>query len=232
LKQTKTILYYNILSSVAAFILILLTFFGSFTPKIIIFDRFIIAIIFIFCCLLGISLAIYPKWYKNFRKNQNFNDYNKQNIKKIKLKGHHPSCNKFRNHILKIKNKYYCTGCLGLAVGCFISILLMIFYIFFANKQILLQFEYLVIIGFILIIISYIEIVFPLRFAAFHIISSILLVVSFFIITIGIFELTGDKIYGMISILLSFLWLDTRVQISIWRHSQICNNCDEICKMC
>jgi hypothetical protein len=232
LKQIKNILYYIFLSSVAAFLLILLTYFGSFNPNINIFDRQIIALFFIACCVFGISLAIYPNWYWKFRKTQNLNLDKKQNIKIIKRKGHHPNCNQFRNHILEIKNKSYCTGCLGLAIGCFISILLMIFYVIVSNEQFSLHLNFLVIIGLFFISISYLEIVLPLRNAIFHIFSSILLIVSFFIITISIFELTGDKIYGMISILFSFLWLDTRVRLSIWRHSQICNNCDEICKMC
>ena len=231
MKQIKTILYYIILSSVSAFLLLLLTFFGNFKPTINIFDRLIIAIIFIICCLLGVSSAIYPSWYKRFRKTQSNNENKQQIIKTIKRKGHHPNCNQFRNHILKIKHKSYCAGCLGLAIGSFISILLMIFYITTVNEQISQIFQLLIITGFIFISITYIEIVHPYRHIIIHIIFSALLVISFLFITISIFELTGNKIYGMISILLSFLWLETRVQLSIWRHNHICNNCDEICKM-
>jgi hypothetical protein len=231
LKQIKKILYYIILSSVAVFLLLLLIFFGQFKSNINFFDRLIVAIIFIVCCLFGVSLAIYPRWYKRFKKHQDYNENNHHIIKTIELKGHHPNCNQFRNHILKIKNKFYCAGCLGLAIGSFISVLLMVFYIIIANEQISLLFQFLVIFGFIFIIITYIEIVLPLKHVIFHIISSILLVVSFFIITISIFELTGNKFYGMISILLSFLWLDTRVQLSVWHHKHICNNCNELCKM-
>ena len=231
MKQSKKIIYYIILSSIAVFFLILLTFFGSFKPTINVYDRLIIAIIFIIICLFGISIAIYPGWYKKIRESKNHNENNHQIIKTIKRKGHHPNCNKFKDHILKTKHKSYCAGCLGLAIGSFISILLMIFYIIIANEQFLQIFQILILIGFIFIIISYFEIVLPLRNVIFHITSGILLVVSFFIITISIFELTGIIIYGMISILLSLLWLDTRIQLSIWRHKHICNNCSEICKM-
>ncbi len=232
MKQTKTILYYIILSFVAAFLLIILTFFGSSKNIIGIFDRLLISIIFIICCLLGISLAIYPNWYNKIRKSQNYNENKKQFIKKkLKRKGHHPNCNNFQKHILKIKHKSYCAGCLGLAIGSLISILLMIFYIIIVNEQISQIFQLLVITGFIFISITYIEFVQPHRNRIIHIISSVLLVVSFLIISISIFELTGNKIYGILSIVFSFLWLETRVQLSIWRHSYICNNCDEICKM-
>jgi len=123
LKQTKTILYYIILSSVAAFLLILLTYFGSSKTTIGIFDRLLISIIFIISCLFGISLAIYPHWYNKIRKSQYNNKNKKQFIKTIiKRKGHHPNCIKFQNHILKIKHKSYCTGCLGLTIGSLISI--------------------------------------------------------------------------------------------------------------
>ena len=228
MKQTKTILYYITLSSVAGFLLILLIFFGSSTTIIGIFDRLLISIIFIISCLFGISLAIYPHWYNKIRKSQNNKENKKQFFKTvIKRKGHHPNCNKFQKHILKIKHKSYCAGCLGLAIGSFISILLMIFYISTVNEPISQIFQLLVITGFIFIGIIYIEIIQPYRHVIFHIISSALLVVSFFIITVSIFELTGNTIYGIISIVFSFLWLETRVQLSIWRHSRICNNCDK-----
>jgi hypothetical protein len=221
------------LSIIAFFLLILLTFLNPYKNIIGIFDKLVIAIILIFFNLLGISLAIYPRWYKRIIKSQNVNK-NKKQLNKLIIhrKGHHPNCNKFQNHILKIKNKSYCAGCLGLAIGSFISILFMIFYIITINEQLSQISIILLITGIIFISITYIEIIQPNRNVIVHIISSALFILSFFIITISIFELTGNKIYGIISIIFAFLWLETRVQISLWKHSQICKNCDQICKMC
>jgi uncharacterized membrane protein len=155
------------------------------------------------------------------------------NLKKTsrKREGHHPNCDKFKNHSLRIKNRVYCTGCLGLAIGCIISIILIIFYNSFFVKISPEIYFYLIIMGMIIIGFVFIEIISNKRNEFIHIISNSLFIISFLIIIIGITEITGNKIYGIIGIILSFLWLDTRIQLSNWHHSKICSKCYNSCKM-
>jgi hypothetical protein len=197
-----------------------------------IYDLLILNGVFIVSCIFGISLAIRPGWYRRSTKDQNHNVKRKQgqDITR-KRKGHHPDCNQFQNHTIVISNKTICAGCFGLSIGCIISIFLMIFYIFVAHGIFSNTFYFLIFLGLIIIGLVYAEILLSRRYAIVHIISNAFLVVSFFLITISIFEITGKMIYGLISILLLFLLLYTRIQLSTYRHSLICNKCNKECKM-
>ena len=82
-----------------------------------------------------------------------------------------------------------------------------------------------------MIFLAYIEIVFPEKYMIFHIVSNVILVLGFIMVTISIFEIKGDKIYGVLGIIISVLWLDTRIQLSNYLHSSICSDCVKKCKM-
>ena len=230
MKQDKNVFYYIVLSVIAAVLLLALTFFVP-SETITIYDKLFVGGAFIGSCIFGISLAINPGWFRRFTKHVKKSSNNKQS-KKVKMgyKGHHPDCGTFQSHTIITKNKTYCAGCLGLAIGSVISISSIIIYIF-TDAQSTILFHFFISLGLIIIFLTYIEIMLPIRHAITHVISNIFLVISFLIITIGIFEITGNKIYGMIGVTLSFLWLDTRIQLSSWRHNRICRNCNESCKI-
>ena len=233
MKQTKNILYYLILSIVAALLLVVLTFFSSSNISAIkIHDKLIVGVAFISSCVFGISLVRYPGWLKRVARHDDQDSGKKQTQKTtVKYRGHHPNCGKFQSHTITTKNKTYCAGCLGLAIGSLISIALMIIHILFSGRYPSDLFYFLIFLGFIIISVTYIEIVLPLRYAVVHVVSNIFLVIGFLLVTISITEITGDQIYGLICVLLSFLWLDTRIQLSNGQHERICRNCTESCKM-
>ena len=107
----------------------------------------------------------------------------------------------------------------------------MIFYISLSSEKSIISYRFLFFIGILIIIFSYLEIIFLIRNSVIHIISNISLIISFLIITISIFELLENIIYGLITILLSFLWIDTRIYLSKWNHKKICKRCIRDCKM-
>jgi hypothetical protein len=233
LKLKNEIIYYIFLSSIAVFLLQIIIYFGSSKTVIIDFnDRLFLGCLFIVCCLFGISLAIYPSWYKRIFKVSK-NRLGIKNNKKIfrKRKGHHPECEKFQNHVISFNDKVVCTGCLGLATGSISSIFLMLFYLIFINEKNVMILYALIFLGLFLIACNYIEIVLQFSNKIIHIFSNIFIIVGFFIIFIGIFEITGSKTYAIISIIFSFLWLYTRIQLSNIRHIIICSKCKEKCKM-
>jgi uncharacterized membrane protein len=194
-------------------------------------DKVIIGLFFIFSCLFGFSLAIYPGWIKRRMKTKSQNNANNKQKNFRNRLGHHPDCSKFNSHTLKTKNKVYCAGCLGLALGCIISIILVIIYIPISFEYSSDLFQYLILFGFIIIGIVYIEILVNNQNIFIHILSNSLLIISFLIIIISITELTRNISFGIICIVLSFLWIDTRIQLSKLHHSIICKKCDNSCKM-
>lgn len=233
MKQNMIVFHYIILSIVAAFLLLILIFLSPLnTTAIEIYDKLFVSGIFITSCIFGISLALYPHWFRGLTKHTtHYLDGEKSKKNTRKYKGHHPDCGNFQSHIVETKDKKLCAGCLGLSIGSIVSIILTMFYVVIIRKELATEFYYAVFIGFIIIGFVYIEIILPLRHVIVHVISNIFLVLSFFLINIGIFEITGNKIYYMLSVVISFLFLDTRIQLSNWQHTRICESCSETCKM-
>jgi hypothetical protein len=180
-------------------------------------------------CLFGISLSVYPGWLKKRIRNQNYVIDTKR-ITRTR-QGHHPYCGKYQNHTIQINNKILCTGCLGLSLGCLISIFFMIVYLIINPNLVVSLSFFIIFFGLFLIFFSYIEIVAKSGNKLLHIMSNIGLIIGFILITLGIFEITGQLVYGVLCIVFSILWLDTRIQLSNWLHRSICNNCIEECKM-
>ncbi len=230
MKKENNIFIYLGLSIIAAFLLLIITFLST-ESSIELKDKSIVGLIFIISCAFGLSFALRPGWYrKNFRHGNI--ELKKGKIKKYNIDfiGHHPKCIEFRNHIIKTKKKSYCAGCLGLAFGTLVSIFLMFIYIFGINK--LPSFiNFFLPIGFIIIIIVYFEIITSIRKPIIHVIVNFFFVISFLLIVISILEITGSIFYGSIAVLLSYLWLDTRCQLSNRQHKCICNSCNKSCKI-
>jgi hypothetical protein len=230
MSKGKNVVQYLILSLIAACLIFILTFFSSQKP-LNYEDKLIVGGVYISCCIFGISLAIRPNWIKRLLRHTNTDLQNRKAIlKNHRFLGHHPDCNHFTNHIIKINKKSYCAGCFGLVIGSLISIFLMIFYIFNING-ISPTINFIFPIVFILIALIFFEQISLKRHTILHVLSNILLIICFFIIIISILEITGDIRYSLIGILLSFLWLDTRIQLSRWQHTRICLKCKKSCKI-
>ncbi len=229
----KNAILYLILSTVAFFIAIIIIFFGKTSENLQFINRLILGLGFILSCIIGISLAIYPGWlsrlYNRVRKKY------PKSIKTMKSKrkytGHHPDCDKFRDHVIKINEKNYCLGCLGLTIGLLVSIILM--FVYLLSNPIISYSMYLLMVffGIIIIIMNYFEILVQKRKKIVHLILNILLILSFFLITISIFEITGKLTFGFITLIFCFLWIDTRAQLSFLKHRIICLECKHECKM-
>lgn len=84
--------------------------------------------------------------------------------------------------------------------------------------------------GMFLVAVNLVDLMLPSRNPTVHTILNALLVIAFLSVVIGMLAITGALVYGFFAVIISFLWLDTRVQLSNWRHTSICRNCDRSCK--
>jgi len=233
LKKKTNCIYYIILS-ITAEILLLTVVFLNYSSKISIdlSDKLFIGGLFIGSCLYGISIAQYPGWYKRLIHQKKHNLNNKQKNKTTRRrKGHHPDCEQFFYHTIKTQKKIFCAGCFGLSLGSILSISVMVLYVIIENNISSTLFYLFLYLGIIIINFIFIETFLSIKNATVHVISNVFLVISFLLICISILEITGNPLYVAISILFSILWLDTRIHLSNWRHTLICNNCGENCKM-
>lgn len=213
-------------------IVIAISWFGSSSvdsPDIL--GRLLMGGTFVASCLFGISLAFRPGWIKGFTRRGNHSANRGQGHGGTrKRRGHHPDCEGFEAHVINRENRTLCAGCTGLAIGSIVSIFLMIVYVFLPATIPPAIPYVLVTLGMIFIAFNFLEIAIPIRNALLHLTANVFLVVSFLFIVIGVFQLTGSTIYGIVGIVISFLWLDTRVQLSKWRHAEVCGNCTKTCK--
>lgn len=226
----KYAIYYSFLTTFGIIIILLISLLSESFGSLNFFDKIVVTGTFIICCLLGISLSIYPAWMKRMIKSyKNTKEVNK-NIKKIKFVGHHPYCENFKSHTIRISKKIYCAGCLGLIIGFTISIILSIIYLL-TETNFTLNFKFLILyIGLLVLIIVFVE-TSTITKPILHIVSNILLIIAILFILIGILEITNDKSYGFISIMISFIFVETRINLSKLKHVRTCKNCIKDCKM-
>lgn len=232
MSQTKIILSFLTLSLIGGILLIVyvsLTPAASYPTGLI--DRVIVAGVFITICIFGISFALRPNWIRLLitKKDEKIN--HPHNGMYRSFRGHHPDCKSFDAHRITPLKKTWCSGCLGLLIGCLLSILVMILYVLFPFSQTQFTLRLMLFLGLIIIIFVFLEIVQTKQHSIIHILSNSILILSFSMITVGILELSGKIEYGFYTILLCILWLDTRIRISKWHHIRLCKSCKKPCKM-
>lgn len=233
MKQTKNIFIYLIFSSIAVALVVFLVQEAPPDPPVIpIIEKIGIAGVFITCCIFGISFTLRPNWvHRHLTKKKSNGETNAVNEVKRAFRGHHPDCPAFQNHTIRWKERVLCAGCLGLFVGLCLSIVFMMLYLVI-DIQLPKMMSYLIFFaGLFILFWVFLENLFIQKHLSSHAFSNSMLPVSFFIITISVVGVTGKFIYGFFMILLCSLWIDTRIQLSKWRHGLLCAHCTNPCKM-
>lgn len=223
--------YYLVVSVIGAVIVMAMTFFGSSEAENLdISDRLIVGGAFVGSCLLGISLALRPGWIGRAVGRGNGPSEGHGRAETRGRRGHHPDCEGFASHVITTDRGSLCAGCTGLARGCVMAIVLMGIFTTIPAKMSPGVPGFFALLGMILIVVVYGEIALPTRNALLHMAANSLLVIGFLFVVIGVFHSTGDATSALLAIVVSFLWLDTRIHLSNWRHAKICENCSEVCK--
>jgi hypothetical protein len=232
LNQTKIVLSYLALSVAGAALLVV---FVSMTPAstyiMTLLEKMVVAGVFIVTCAFGISFSLRPNWVRKFISKKDNTVKNHTNEVVRSFRGHHPDCETFEKHRMIYQNKTWCAGCLGLLIGCVLSVILMILYVVVPFQQPPTLSRLLLFLGLLVIALMYLEIIRGRQHSIIHVLSNGMLILSFFFITISIVELSGKVVYGFFTILLCILWLDTRIQLSRWHHQRLCSSCPKPCKI-
>jgi hypothetical protein len=232
LNQTKTVASYLILSIIgAAFLLSIVSQAPRYHPTAQFQDKILVSCLFIFVCIIGILCTLRPNWMKSVdvKKRIKTSEHSKESSRCFR--GHHPDCARFESHRITYKNTTWCAGCLGLMIGGAFAIFFMILYLIIPFQQPLIVSHLLLFSGLLLIVIVFIEIYQGNSSSLIHLVSNCVFIISFFFITESMMELTGNVVYGFFTILLCLLWLDTRIILSKWTHSRLCESCLQSCKV-
>lgn len=223
---------YLIFSIIGAFFLLILVMKGLTSTSPLQFqEKLWISSSLFLCFLLGISFTIRPNWMRHFYHKKKNEKNLLQTPGERYFQGHHPNCSTFQNHTIQWNGKILCAGCFGHFLGLWISLVITIVYVMIDVQLTKMTAVFLFSAGLLILLLMYIEILHRSTHASFHVFINALLPLSFFSISIAVGEITGETLYGLFSILLCFLWLDTRVQLSKARHKQLCASCTESCKL-
>ena len=211
-------------------LLAMLTF--SFSIKVINFpwQKPLILSIFTTICLLGVAVGVFPsKCLRmiHFRNQDKISKKTEQTSTgmKNKLVGHHPTCKNFSAHILRFKNKTYCSGCTGLVTGATISLIGSFLY-FLSDFHTIVTSIFVFWLGFIFVVCGLLQHrIFLWNKGSIHFLLNVIFVLGAFLLIVGVNEITHNfllETYLLISII---YWIVTRIILSQSEHKKICATC-------
>ena len=232
MRKINTLFLYLAFSFIGAALLILLIGLKpSQSSSLSISEKVGITAAFILSCSAGISLTFKPNWFRHYFSKSTYETQNTHSKGKQSFQGHHPGCLTFQNHTIHWRGKIWCAACLGLFIGFCVSIALMVFYMITDFQPTQMTALLLLLLSVFILVVVFIEIIHRNTHASIHVFINSLLPLSFFLVIVAVVGATGELLYGFLSLLLCFLWLDTRIQLSKSHHTMLCKNCAEPCKM-
>lgn len=188
----------------------------------------LIGLIFSVICVLGIFAAVFPRRCSgtfHFRKEKR--NLTPDDRSSLALKGHHPDCGKFSAHVIDVSEHRLCAACTGLSLGAVVALIGTAFY-FSGGWHIDEMSFHTVVIGVVGVIFGFVQ----LRFRGFiRLCLNALFVVGAFLILVGIDESVQSLFVDTFLIALIVFWLLTRIMLSQWDHSRICQNCESPCEI-
>jgi hypothetical protein len=200
----------------------------------------LIGSLFILICGLGIVAGVSPRHcslsFRNRTKivEEKPADPQTQPALDIEKRGHHPTCDAYAGHVLKLQSRTLCAGCSGLVTGAIIAICgtVLVFFVGWQFYDPCLIFW----IGFVFVTIGLMQ----------HLIYRILLVnrgVARFIVNIlfvlgpllllaSLIQISNSLALAGYLLLLTLYWIFTRISMSQRSHRLICRRCAErVCEL-
>jgi hypothetical protein len=177
-------------------------------------------------CILGTAAALFPSSCSaipKFRK-PNKHDQSFQTIHETALRAHHPSCENYSTHILSIGNRKLCATCSGLVVGAAVA-LFGSGLCFFGGFRLGDPFM-LVSMGAGGVALGLLQSALP-KFSngLTRFLVSILFVIGTFLMLVGIDSAVENISIDLFFVVLSVLWILTKIALSQKDHQQTCAKC-------
>jgi hypothetical protein len=178
-------------------------------------------------CVLGILAVLYPdscSGILDFKKRDKYlHSFRRSRI--LALRGHHPTCEPYSTHVIKIGDRRLCATCSGLFIGTII-VLVGIGLFFFENLRIGEKPFIPVSVGVVGVMLGLLYPVVPRFHNGFtRFFASILFVVGSFLILAIMEEVANSTSIDLFFVTLSVLWLATKISLSQWEHQRTCARC-------
>jgi hypothetical protein len=218
------------LVSVSIFGLLLSIVFAVYPPKLeddFAFRNIVVGSAFAAVCVLGILAVLYPgscSGILNFEKRDRY-EHSSRRAHEPALRGHHPTCERYSTHVLRIGDRRFCATCSGLLVGAII-VLVGIGMYFFGNLRIGEKPFIPVSVGAVGLILGLFYPFMPRFRSGFtRFFASVLFAVGSFLIIVSMEEATANTSIDLFFIALSVLWIFTKMSLSQWEHQRTCSQC-------
>jgi hypothetical protein len=194
---------------------------------------FLVGLLFMVACGFGMTLALWPGWPRrngDARGNEVRRPGEALDEAGPPRRGHHPDCEPFSGHTFMLGEGVRCAGCTGLMAGCVAAIALMALHLADLDAIDPVTWSRLGGLGSWLVLLG----VGLSKYRSVRGRTSVALnaafVVGLFLAVAGVMGASGEWTYGMIAVVLCFLWLETRMVTSQWHHVTVCARCPEACK--
>ncbi|MFQ6086790.1 MAG: hypothetical protein ACE5OV_02090 [Candidatus Bathyarchaeia archaeon] len=143
--------------------------------------------------------------------------------------GHHPICEGFAAHEFQIGKKTFCTACMGLLLGAFISLFGVATY-FFRGWNIGESVSLFLISGVLSVGLGLFQYMFfDIQWRLIRFLLNALFITGTFLVLAGIDAVANSLILDFFVVFLSIFWLFTRISLSKRIHKEICWTCNLKC---
>jgi hypothetical protein len=179
-------------------------------------------------CVLGIFAVLYPDSCSGFlgfkKRGEYVHSFRRSRV--LALRGHHPTCEPYSTHVIRIGDRRFCATCSGLLVGA-IVVLVGIGLFFFGNLRIGEKPFIPVSVGAVGVMAG---LLYPVVSPRFHdgftrFFASVFFVVGSFLIIASMEEVANSTSIDFFFVALSVLWLATKMSLSQWEHRRTCARC-------
>ncbi len=183
----------------------------------------LIGSLFSLICIMGSLASIFPsKCSEAFHFRETARDAATRQILRA---SHHPDCEAFSRHVVRLKGHARCAACTGLLLGAIVALAGALLY--FSGVIQIENAGFLSSVGVIALLAGFLE----LRFSGYvRLGSNFVFVLGAFLCLVGVDQASQSIAIDLFSVVLIVFWIFTRIQLSQWNHSRICDSCHTQCR--
>ncbi len=185
------------------------------------FMKTLIGVIFNAVCLTGVFAALFPKKCSKLLFKEEGNAESPQR----KVKGHHPDCEAFSTHVVRIRGHTLCAACTGLLIGGISAMLFSTAYFsgFLSLGEAVSQLILIGVLGVVLVFLGQMVKGFT------RLLLNMFFPIGSMLILIGVDKLFENVFLDIFLNALIVFWILTRITVSSWSHSKTCSKCKSPC---
>ena len=182
----------------------------------------LVGFLFSFLCILGSLASLFPRTcseafhFSGERMSEKHN--HTPNV------SHHPDCEGFSAHVVRIKGQARCAACTGLLLGATMALVGAFFY--FSGLLRIMNPQFLSFVGIIAVLLGFLQ----SKFRGYlRLISNSIFVLGALFCLVGVDQVSQSLANDLFTVMLIVFWIFTRIELSRWDHSRTCDNCEARC---